>query len=390
MAAGDDRATIRLELGKVRLQLGEPTKALAAYEEAIARDSGLVAAHNNIAALHAQNGDVGRAIAALEKALQLAPDYAQAHLNLGIAYAENGEMERSCAALERCLELDPAHAGALCKLGEIQTDLGRYEAAREYVEAARSADTTSAWAHYQMGIVLLEQGHVEQGIGALVRATELDPTFPEAYYRLGRAQIRAGNAAGGRQALERFERWRQVGRDDPALWRRIEHYRRGLAVEPRSALAHYQLAQIYASKGWVEEARREYRHTIASEAGHRPARVGLGMLLLRNEDWDGAAAVFEQVVARWPEDRNGWSSLCVAYTAGQRWDEGDDAFGRALVLHPREPALHANYGTYWLRRKQPQRALKSYSRALSLDPGNGKLQRAVSRLTRTGEASDRK
>jgi len=381
MAAGDSRAVSRFELGKLRLQLGESGKALVAFEQAIARDSTLVAAYNNVGALHAQNGDVGRAIAALERALQLAPEYAQAHLNLGIAYAENGETSRAAAALERCLELDPSHAGALCKLGEIQADLGRFESAREYMEAARSADSTFAWVHYQLGTVLLELGEVEHGVGALARATELDPTFPEAYYRLGRAHMKTGNAALSRQALESFERWRKVGRDDPALWRGIENCRRGLAVEPRSPLVHYQLARVYAAEGWVEEAAREYHHTIACEPDHRPARVGLGMLLLRHRDWGGASAAFEQVVHRWPEDRNGWSSLCVAYTESERWGEGEEAFGRALALHPRDPALHANYGTYWLKREQPERALESYRRALSLDSGSRKLQRAVARLT---------
>lgn len=381
LAAGNDDARIHFELGKAYLQLDRSEPALQAFLATIERDSGHVQAYNNLAGLYAQKSDVGRAIQLLEKARDLAPQYIHGHLNLGLAYAENGEYEKGIEAFQRSLELDSLHTGAAYKLGELYCDLGRQAEAVPFLQRALEGDSTSAFAHYQLGVAYLGLEREEEAIRQFEEATRLDPTFTEAFYQLGQIGMRAGNREEGRAALEAFQKWGAARKKDPGLWKRIDYYKKGMAVDPGNALIHFQLGELYGRQGWVEEAVYEYRRTLRENPRHAPAFRELGRLFLQSGRTGEAIEVYEKMVGLWPQDWSFWNALCIAYTMAEWVEEAEDAFKRALQIHPDRPALYANLGTFLLKTERPERALEAFGKALSLDPGNRDLERTVKKLS---------
>jgi len=381
LAEGNDNAKIHFGLGKAYLQMDRPDRALQAFRATIDRDSSHVQAYNNLAGLYAQKSDVGEAIRLLEKARDLAPEYVHGHLNLGLAYAENGEYEKAIEAFQTTLKLDSLRIAAAYKLGELYCDLGREIEAVPFLQRALAGDSTSAFAHYQLGVAYLGLERKEEAIGEFEAATRLDPTLTEAFYQLGQVWLREGNRDRGKKALEVFQRWEEARKKDQGLWKRIDYFKKGMAVSPGNPLVHYQLGGLYGRQGWVAEAVHEYRRTLSANPLHAPALREMGKLLLQNGQMAEAIEVYEKMVGLWPQDWSSWNALCIAYTMVEWVEDAEKAFGRALRIHPNQPALYANLGTFLLKTERPVQALEAFRKALSLDPGNRDLERTVKRLS---------
>jgi tetratricopeptide (TPR) repeat protein len=111
IASAPQDAEARFTRGVVLVRLDRNDDAARAFE-ALTRDfPQLPEPYNNLAVIHAQQGDYDKARAALEDALARHPSYAVAHENLGDIHAA-----LSAAAYNRALSLDPGNAALRAKL----------------------------------------------------------------------------------------------------------------------------------------------------------------------------------------------------------------------------------------------------------------------------------
>lgn len=78
-----DDLQLRFALGVMRMELGERAQARALFTRLTQDFPDLADPYNNLAVLHAAEGDLDEAQAALQQALRLQPDHAQAQENLG-------------------------------------------------------------------------------------------------------------------------------------------------------------------------------------------------------------------------------------------------------------------------------------------------------------------
>jgi tetratricopeptide (TPR) repeat protein len=154
------------EAQRLEQETGRTAEAIAAYEQALALDPKLAAAHTNLGVLlslagrneearqrfesalaidpvqpearfnlgnvYDTLGDVTRAISEWSQAVSLAPDFADAHFNLGAALVESGATRAGAVHLERYLTLQP--------LGDCAEESQRLlDACRRVEEGARAA-----------------------------------------------------------------------------------------------------------------------------------------------------------------------------------------------------------------------------------------------------------
>ena len=78
-----DDLQLRFALGVMRMELGERAKAQDIFTRLTQDFPDLADPYNNLAVLHAANGELDEAKASLEQALRLQPEHAQAQENLG-------------------------------------------------------------------------------------------------------------------------------------------------------------------------------------------------------------------------------------------------------------------------------------------------------------------
>jgi Flp pilus assembly protein TadD len=110
--AGNPRdAQMRFVRGVILSELGDTAGALAVFERLTEEFPELPEPYNNLAVIHAAQGQLERARALLEAALAIRPDYATAHENLGDVY-----LQMSVDAYQRAAKLQPGNRNLGSKL----------------------------------------------------------------------------------------------------------------------------------------------------------------------------------------------------------------------------------------------------------------------------------
>ncbi|HHY86624.1 MAG TPA: tetratricopeptide repeat protein [Verrucomicrobia bacterium] len=163
---------------------------------------------------------------------------------------------------------------------------GRYsEAEVEYLNLLR-LDQLNVHAIARLGIIYHENGRIPRAAPFLAKAHELDPANLEVNLKLGLLHLSANNPA---------EAWKL------AL--------SALAQAPTNDIAPLLLAQSARGPEQITQARQHLEELMRS-AGATPAlKVGIGALLLREGNIEGAEAAFREAIALDPQSPSGHHAL---------------------------------------------------------------------------------
>jgi tetratricopeptide (TPR) repeat protein len=126
-------------------------QAESCYQQALALDPALAAAHTNLGSIAHRRGDAAEARAAFDRALALDPDQVEARFNLANLILEAGDLELAVAEFRRVLQTAPDFADAHYNLAVALERLGGRSQARAHLEKYMAlehdaATTTSPWA----------------------------------------------------------------------------------------------------------------------------------------------------------------------------------------------------------------------------------------------------
>ncbi|MEY2563278.1 MAG: hypothetical protein QOH88_1471 [Verrucomicrobiota bacterium] len=232
-----DQLQAKLTAPEKQMMAMQPTTDMAAYE--------LYTKGRSLWAK--RTGDnIPKAIAFFEQAIARDPNYALAYSGLASAYVilpfwtnanRHDATTKAKEAALKALELNPNLAEAHLALGKVLFfgDIDIPGATREY-ERAIALKPNEAGAHHWYGNdVLAATGRFEEAIAEGKRAVELDPLSSVMNVDLG-------------------ETFYYARRYDEA----ISQMRKGLDLEPTSVYAHYNLGMAFQSKGDLPAAIAEY------------------------------------------------------------------------------------------------------------------------------------
>jgi tetratricopeptide (TPR) repeat protein len=177
---------VRREQGALHATLGEPAKALLAYEGAVAIDGHDGESWLGLGAARRAGGDLVGAEKAYESALQVGGESSGALLALGEIYTETGRAAQAVPKLQKVAALLPADtrvrqslARALAQAGDPKQALALLAPAPGH---AASSDDLRLTAEIERGL-----GDTQAAQAALTEAARLDPETPHAAPRLAEA-----------------------------------------------------------------------------------------------------------------------------------------------------------------------------------------------------------
>lgn len=119
----------------------------------------------------------------------------------------------------------------------------------------------------------------------------------------------------------------RIWHDDRSLW--------GDVVEksPHKARGYFQLGQAYALQD-PARARELYEHGLTIEPQNSIGQTNLGLILMSQNDLDGALAHFHQALTSGGENPTVWNNIGAAELRHDHVEEGIGAFHRALEIDP--------------------------------------------------------
>jgi TolB-like protein/Tfp pilus assembly protein PilF len=192
-------------------------KAIAFYEQAIARDPNYALAYAGLASAYiilpfwagADRLDAySKAEDAALKALRLDSDLAEGHLALGKVYFWKIDLAASLREYQRAAELKPNDATAHHWLGnDALAALGRFDEAIAEVKRAVELDPLSPVINTDLGTSFYYAHRYDESARQLRKTLEIDPTFFYAHFNLGIVLQAKGDLSG---ALAEYEKAKQL------------------------------------------------------------------------------------------------------------------------------------------------------------------------------------
>jgi len=154
IAAAANVANAAYAAGRRHFDQGDLLAAQASYTLAMRSDPGHVDAHNGLAVLHAQQGDVAAAIAVWHAVTGREglrqPQYAYLYANLGHAYSLAGRHAEALPVLEQACLLDPLNARNWQQLSQALQLLGQRERAALMLAQAQSLQAHDVRSDYAL------------------------------------------------------------------------------------------------------------------------------------------------------------------------------------------------------------------------------------------------
>jgi len=191
--------------GELLLAGRELAKAQAAFERAIAINSGIDVFYRNLAAARLALGEEDAALATLEKGLEATGGSALLVTALAGQLEANGKLDEAIAQYEKVLQENPDSDLALNNLAML---LVEYREGDEVVARAGelveriSARNNPAFLDTQ-GWVAYKAGDAPRAVELLEKAAAGLPDTPMVHYHLGMAYLLAGNEVQARASLAR-------------------------------------------------------------------------------------------------------------------------------------------------------------------------------------------
>lgn len=247
------------------------------------------------------------------------------------------------------------HLQGLCHfhLGELERAIALFEEALQIREEASS--------HFYLGLSFEKKGTLDEAITHLHRALELAPDPPfafELYTALARIYL-------------------AINRPDKAA----REARRALKIWPNQRDASIILAQALYHRRRFEEA-RQLLHKFADDDGDRDFYLTLGRLESATEHHGAAAAAFEAILTREPDDLEALLGAAQSFLALNQPPKANAHLIRALGGAPdttTQAKIYTLIGATNEAIHNLDKARESYDAALSRDPDNLEARHGAAR-----------
>jgi tetratricopeptide (TPR) repeat protein len=199
LAWNADLAAAHYNLGVTLAALGRRDEAIAAYREALRRAPAMSEALINLGVELFQRGRADQALSCLQQAVRVAPHAGVTHHNLGVVLQGLGRLDEAVAALERAAALAPENVATLHALADTHYNIGvRHARRHRWIDAVASYRTAVGFrrdlpeAFNGAGVALVHLRQDRQAMPMFEEALRLRPSFAEASYNLARTLVALG------------------------------------------------------------------------------------------------------------------------------------------------------------------------------------------------------
>ncbi len=417
--------------GMILLAQNHSNVALTSLRKAVEAKPDYLAAHDSIITLLMRQGNSAEATKQLEAMKQVAPKHPRTlYIQALVAY-QNKDFSAARAASQEQLRLTPESLSGLQLAAAIEYQLRSYAQAESHLSrilqrapGAVAARRLLILTHLRSGRpakamevlepvldkigadsdmlalageVFMANNEAERASDFYAKASRLDPGSSAKRTYLAVSHLATGDADAAFTELEKIAAAETGTRADMALiashLRRAEYDKALAAVGalekklPNDPLPHNLRGSALAAKGNVAEARRSFEKALAINATYFPAAANLASLDILEKKPDEAKKRFEAVLAADPKNIQALLALADLRSRNSASHEEVVALlGRAVSANPTDTAPRLALIAYYLKAKDPKKAVAAAQDALAALPDRPEILDAAGRAQK--EAGD--
>jgi len=191
-------ASEHLKRGATLESAGKVEESIAAHEQALEIDPGLVQAHINLISLYGRTKQFDKAERAYRAALAINPELPDIHYNYGVSLVGQERFGEAAQAFQSCLRFNPYYAEAHYNYALIVEREGKLDEAAAHYRKAIDNKPGYRSARFQLGRILVNQNKLSEAVEQFLQTlTPEDEDTPRYTYALGATYIRAGDRRKG-------------------------------------------------------------------------------------------------------------------------------------------------------------------------------------------------
>jgi tetratricopeptide (TPR) repeat protein len=239
---------------------------------------------------------------------------------LGLLYEQAGNLEPARATLEKEIQKTAVvTVPQLLALARIAYKERDYKGALGYLAHARDIAPQDAQVHFFFGMVCVEMDLQQEAYESLKTAVQLEPDNPYFNYVFGAVTMS-----------------RQDGREGyPYLKRYCE-------LKPEDPRGHLALGEAYFYGHDFDLARRELKLVLNNPQTSSTAKLFLGRLANREENYAEAIAELQEAIRENPSLADAYAELGLAYRKRKQYVNAEDSLLKALQINPDNYAANLN------------------------------------------------
>jgi superkiller protein 3 len=300
---------------------GSRQEALDTLAKAAQANPASPESEDRIGFLYAVMQHAGEAIDHFQRSIALGPNYAPAHFHLGIALWNQNETERGTAELEKAVKLAPGVSdyrvrlgSAYEKLGRALQDKGDLEGAVDKFQRALQADPANDVTRNEYAFALIQIRQPDRGIQESRKVLERKPDDTSALMNIGYAYLKTGDFDGAEKV-----------------------YRQAIAIDPKLAAAHYDVALALKMKDQIEAAQKEFQEAIRLDPNLSQAHYSLGITYWQLGDFPATIKQMRAAIAAAPDYAEAHYMLGIVLKQSGDLDGALTELKEAIRLDPSTP-----------------------------------------------------
>jgi tetratricopeptide (TPR) repeat protein len=300
------------------ISIGDPEKALSAFEAAYSKDPESEATKVLYDSLLITAGKIPEAREVLNSILASNPQNADARYHLALLDGIEGNVEAKKKALEEIVQANPGHSRAQAALGEILLEKNDLKNAKKAFEQSLKTEPDNLVAGIGYGNILLREKKPEEAVSVFSKAIEKEPNYPFAYVDRSRAHSASGN-----HELAEKDITRAIELDPQYYWNYIdrgklrlsflgdvqgalEDFNKAAEIDPEFFLAYAYRAGINYDMRRYPEAKADYELVLKAKPNYYHVYPPYAFLAFLMEDYPTARTYFAKSFEREKEE---WSYI---------------------------------------------------------------------------------
>jgi putative PEP-CTERM system TPR-repeat lipoprotein len=287
----------------------------------------------------------------LRKVLAKSPNSVAVKRALAATRLRMGQLELALKDVSELLDKAGNDPNVVALAGEVHAANGDIANAARYYEKAKSLQPGNVAFQTRLAQIHFAAGETERGIKELEAASLQHPDAYQADLQLVAMHLRKREADKALEALGRLEKKQP---DSP-----ITNNLRGLAL---------------LLKRDFTGARKSFERAVELRSDYMPAVASLARMDLREKNPAAARKRYEAVLQQDPRNERALRGLAILYrVTGEKPEETEKLLKRGVTANPASAAARTALVTFYLRSKDPKRALAAAQEAHVALPGDASV-----------------
>lgn len=273
---------------------------------------------------------------------------AELHCETGDIYREQGKLAEAIASYQKALTNDPNYGLAYLGLAKIYLSQGLLELATESIShiQALQPELLNAELYIQYGKLLFQKGKWQEAIQQLQYGLNLT------------AQSSTQDLA-----LESYLLLGDIFLNQDNLEAAISNYQQAIAIDPKSAKAHWQLAQSLQQLSLShQQDALDIEPSLVDVSAH--FEMGLNFSNQNKSNW--AVRAYQRAIRLKPDWADAYCNLGNVLSSVGRIDEAIKNFKKAIVLNPNLIEAYSNLGNALVRKGEITEGINYHYKAIQL------------------------